>query len=280
MLPIPLATILGLAAALAWGASDFSGGLSAKRTSVWWVVLISQVVGFVFLASLAFAFNEPFPRKSDLQLGVLAGIVGEFGLILLYKGLAVGRMGVVAPLSAVLSALLPAGVAILAEGMPVPLQIAGIGLALPAVWFISSGGEHGRANTTELFLGLGAGLSFGAYFILIARMSSEVVFWPLAAARLASLIVMLAIAYFLKPSPRPTLRSLPLISVAGLLDSSGNLFFALATRAGRLDVAAVLASLYPATTVLLAAILLHERLARAQWLGVSLAFAAILLLSI
>jgi drug/metabolite transporter (DMT)-like permease len=189
-------------------------------------------------------------------------------------------MGVVAPLSAVLSALLPAGVGMLTEGLPVPLQVAGIGLALPAVWLVFSGGEHGRAKTNELLLGLGAGLSFGVYFILIAQVSSRSVFWPLVAARLVSLIVMLVLVLFMKPTPKPTLRSLPLISAAGLLDSSGNVFFALATRAGRLDIAAVLASLYPAATVLLATWLLHERLGRSQWLGVTLALAAIVLLSI
>jgi drug/metabolite transporter (DMT)-like permease len=280
MFTIPYAAVLGLAAALAWGASDFSGGLSAKRTSVWWVVLISQAVGLFFLTFLAIAFGERLPGKSDLRMGVLAGIVGEFGLILLYQGLAVGRMGVVAPISAVLSALLPVGFAIAAVGFPAPLNFAGIGLALPAVWLISSGGEHGRAKKNELLFGLGAGLSFGLYFIMIAQVSSRSIYWPLATARLASFIVMLILAIYLRPSPKPAIRSLPLITVAGLLDSSGNLFFALATRYGRLDVAAVLASLYPATTVLLAAMLLHERLSRAQWLGVALALTAIVLLSI
>jgi drug/metabolite transporter (DMT)-like permease len=280
MFPIPIVTTLGLAAAMAWGASDFSGGLSAKRASVWWVVLLSQVIGLIFLIIMAFAFRETFPGRTDLLLGGLAGIVGEFGLILLYQGLAVGRMGVVAPLSAVLSALLPAGVSMLVEGIPLPIQLAGIGLALPAVWLLASGGEHGRVKTSELFFGLGAGVSFGGYFILIAQVSHRAVFWPLAAARLASLIMILPIVFILRPTPKPTLRNLPLIAVAGLLDSSGNLFYALATRAGRLDVAAVLASLYPATTVFLAALFLHERLARSQWIGVTLALAAIVLLGI
>ena len=275
-----LSSILGLGAALAWGGSDFSGGLSAKRTSVWWVVLLSQAVGLLFLIFLTILYDKSLPLLRDLLLGALAGFIGEFGLIMLYQGLATGRMGVVAPLSAILSALLPACVGMFIAGMPIPTQLAGISLALPAVWLVSTGSEHGRANTSELLLGLGAGLAFGVYFILIAQFSSRAIYWPLAAARLTSLIVMLLLVMTFKPIPRPALRNLPLITMAGILDSTGNIFFALATRTGRLDVAAVLSSLYPAVTILLAYFLLKERLVLKQWVGVGLALTAIFLITI
>ncbi len=276
---LTFAPIFGLIAALTWGASDFAGGLSAKRTSVWWVVLLSQVFGILLLTLLAVIFDEELPDTPDLLLGALAGAIGEFGLIMLYQGLASGRMGVVAPLSAVLSALIPVGVGMLNEGLPVPLQLAGIGLAIPAIWLVSAGGEHGRARVNELLLGLGSGVAFGFYFFLIDQFSARSVFWPLVTARMASLVILLILVLILKPTPRPILNRIPLIAAAGLLDSTGNLFFALATRLGRLDVSAVLASLYPAGTVLLAYLMLKERLARTQWLGVILAMLAIVLIS-
>jgi drug/metabolite transporter (DMT)-like permease len=275
-----LSSILGLGAALAWGGSDFAGGLSAKRTSVWWVVLLSQAVGLLFLIFLTILYDKSLPLMRDLLLGALAGFIGEFGLIMLYQGLATGRMGVVAPLSAILSALLPACVGMFIAGMPIPTQLAGNCLALPAVWLVSTGSEHGRAKTSELLLGLGAGLAFGIYFILIAQFSSRAIYWPLTAARLTSLIVMLLLVMTFKPIPRPALRNLPLITMAGILDSTGNIFFALATRTGRLDVAAVLSSLYPAVTILLAYFLLKERLVLKQWVGVGLALTAIFLITI
>lgn len=279
MNPLVLAPLLGILAALAWGGSDFSGGLSAKRSSVWWVVACSQAVGAVLLAALGLIFGESWPGSRVLLIGALSGIVGEIGLLLLYQGLAVGRMGVVAPLSAVLSALVPAGFGFFLEGLPKPLQLAGIGLAVPAVWLVSAGSQHGRAQKSELLLGLGAGVAFGGFFILIDQVSNQAVFWPLFVARLASISLLGLILLLLRPTPRPSWRSLPLIATVGVLDSSGNLFFALATRIGRLDLAAVLSSLYPAVTILLAYLLLRERLARAQWIGVSLAMVVVVLIS-
>lgn len=274
-----LAPLLGILAALAWGGSDFSGGLSTKRSSVWWVVVCSQAVGALLLAVLGLAFGESWPGNRVLLIGALSGIIGEIGLLLLYQGLAVGRMGVVAPLSAVLSALVPAGFGFILEGLPRPFQLAGIGLAVPAVWLVSAGSLHGRAQKRELLLGLGAGVAFGGFFILIDQVSSQAVFWPLFVARLASISLLGLILLLLRPSPRPSWQSLPLIAAAGVLDSSGNLFFALATRVGRLDLAAVLGSLYPAVTILLAYLLLRERLARTQWIGVSLAMVVVVLIS-
>jgi len=274
-----LSSIVGLAAALSWGGSDFAGGLSSKRTSVWWVVLLSQTAGILFLTVIAFVLDKGLPAPRELMLGALAGFIGEFGLIMLYQGLATGRMGVVAPLSAILSALLPVCVGMLNAGLPVATQLAGIGLALPAVWLVSSGSEHGRAKKRELLLGLGAGLAFGVYFILIAQFSHRAVYWPLTAARLSSLLVMSFLVILLRPSPRPTTQGLPLIAAAGILDSTGNIFFALATRTSRLDVAAILSSLYPAVTILLAYFILKERLVFQQWVGVGMALTAIFLIS-
>lgn len=153
----------GLWAALAWGASDYSGGMAARRTHVLWVVLISQVVGIFLLGILAFFFRENIPLPRILLLGAGAGLIGEFGLLSLYQGLARGRMGIVAPLSAVISALLPAFFGILNEGLPTTIQLGGILVAFPAIWLISASAKTGRVNKLEISLPLLAGICFGFF---------------------------------------------------------------------------------------------------------------------
>ena len=275
-----LPVILGLAAASAWGASDFSGGMASKRHNAFIVVMLSQVVGLLLLILLALSFKEPLSNLKYLALGAVAGLIGEAGLLALYRGLAIGRMGVVAPLSAVTSAVVPVLFSILIEGFPAPIQIIGILMGLISVWLVSRPQGSTGFQAAELGLGLIAGLAFGGYFILIDQFSSAAIFWPLISGRITSI---LAIVIFLAISRRweaPQLRHLPLIALAGALDATGNLFFALATRTGRLDIAAVLASLYPAGTVLLASLILKERMFRLQWAGVALALTAIVLISL
>ena len=280
MQPFLFAPLMGMAAAVVWGASDFSGGLAAKRASVWWVVFFSQFVGAIYLFIMAASFGESLPSWSILLSGALAGVIGEFGLILLYQGLASGRMSIVAPLSALISALQPAVFGWFTQGVPLPVQAAGIVLALPAVWLVSSAEPSNKARRAELILGLAAGLAFGIYFILIGHASSQSVFWTLAAGRLASLSMLIVLVVLLRPVPRPVGKVFIPIFTAGLLDSTGNLFYALATRYGRLDIAAVLSSLYPAVTILLAFLVLHEGMTRSQWAGVILALVAIMLISL
>jgi drug/metabolite transporter (DMT)-like permease/photosystem II stability/assembly factor-like uncharacterized protein len=274
-----LTPFLGLAAALVWGASDFCGGLSAKRASTWWVVLLSQVVGLIYLVTLAFLLKEKLPPHPILLTGMLAGLIGEFGLVMLYQGLASGRMGIVAPLSALTGAILPALFSWRQEGLPSTIQLSGILLALPAVWLVSASSGTGRVRRLELALGLFSGLAFGIYFILIGQVSSQSIYWSLTAARFSSLVFLIGLIWIIRPIPRPAGAVFWLIALVGFLDTSGNVLYALATRFGRLDIAAVLASLYPATTILLAYTLLKERLGRAQWAGVALALTVVALLS-
>ncbi len=278
--PEVMVVFWGLASALTWGAGDFSGGVAAKRTAVTSVVIVSQIVGGLFLALLALLFREALPSPTSLLMGVLAGIGGVIGLLALYGGLANGRMGVVAPLAAVISAALPVLVSLVTEGLPQVTQLAGFGLALLAVWLLSGMGWQTAMPRQELAYAVVAGTGFALFFIFIDRVEPGSLFWPLAAARTVSVSLLTIWVMSRGAWVRPLPNQLPLIALAGVLDALGNAFFALAARLGRLDMAAVLASLYPGSTVLLARLILQERLTRRQWFGVLLALAALVLITI
>ena len=274
-----LAITYGLASAASWGAADFSGGFATKRSDVYVVVILSQAVGFVLLAASAFCLSEKIPHRETLLLGGIAGIFGALGLIALYKGLAQGQMGIVAPVTAVVSAFFPVTAALFLEGFPSTLQIIGFGIALLAVWLLSCSGTDTSVRLQELWLPLGAGTGFGMFFILIDQVSEEAFLWPLIVARIASLLMLTAVLTRARKVTMPNRSLLPLIVITGVLDVGGNAFFALATQLGRLDISAVLASLYPATTVFLAWFILKERLVHQQWIGVAAALASLLLIT-
>ena len=268
-----------LAASLSWGAGDFSGGLATRRAQVLSVVVGAYAVGLIMLIALALVWSEPFPTTLDLMWGSVAGLAGAVGLVAFYQALAVGRMGIVAPIAAMLSAALPVLFGAFFEGLPGPLQLIGFVLALIAVGLISGlGVVKGRPKGSGL--ALLAGLGFGSFFILISRVSNGAVFWPLAAARLSSLLFLLAVVLIRRQKVLPEKSVWPVVILAGALDVAGNVFFVLATHAGRLDVAAILSSLYPAVTVLLATIILKERVTRIQAIGIFVALVAIPLISI
>jgi drug/metabolite transporter (DMT)-like permease len=216
---------------------------------------------------------------------MLAGLAGVIGVLALYTGLARGRMGVVAPMTAVLTAAIPVVVGIAAEGVPSLSVLAGFGLALTAVSLLSGGGNTDGIRRDELGLALLAGLGFAFFFIFIDQISVGEVFWPLVAARLASVTLLLVYVLggrlWFRTRREPLPHSLlPIIALSGILDSGGNYFFALSTQSGRLDIAAVLASLYPASTVLLARIVLNETLEPRQWRGVVIVLVALVLITL
>jgi drug/metabolite transporter (DMT)-like permease len=275
-IPVPL---LGLVSAASWGAGDFAGGLAARRSNVYGVVVVSQATGLVLLAGLALLLAEPLPSRAGALWGAAAGLAGGLGLVALYRGLAIGRMGVAAPLAGVVSAGLPVLFGTFLEGLPGKPQLAGFGLALAAVWLLSRNAGSVRLGSRALVLPLLAGLGFALFLILIDRASEQAVLWPLVAARLASLALLLPLALWRRRGSLPARESLPLVALVGLFDSGGNAFYALAAQAGRLDVAAALGSLYPASTLLLARLFLKERLASRQWLGAVMALAAALLIA-
>ena len=268
----------GLASAATWGAGDFCGGLATRRANVYGVILVGDFVGGVLLAGLALAFGEALPPWNDMLLGGLAGLAGAVGLIALYRALALGRMSVASPVAAVVSAALPAVFGSFLEGLPGLGRGIGFGLALLGVWLVSSS-EKARIAWGELGLPIIAGLGFGVFFILIDGVSQAAVFWPLIGARLAAVAALGAFGAATRQVRWPRAEHLPLTALVGVLDAGGNTFFALAARAGRLDVAAVLSSLYPATTVWLAWLILKERIGRWQIAGIIAVLTAIVLIT-
>jgi len=269
--------VLGLASAASWGAGDFSGGLASRRAPALTVVAVSQVVGITFLVALALAIGEALPGPHQLGWAALAGASGALGLLALYSALASGRMGTAASVSGVTGAAVPVLVGSAADGPPGALRLAGFALALVGVWLLTAVDDGtGRAGLRGLALPLLSGVGLGLFLVLIHQAGGgATVLWPLVAARAASITMLAAVGVATGRLVRPDPAALAFVTLAGLLDTGGNALFLLATHAGRLDVAAVLSSLYPASTVILACVFLGERLTRRQTAGAVAALAAI-----
>lgn len=284
MNPETLAITFGLSSAITWGAGDFSGGFATRKNNVLSVILFSQIVGGSLLIALQFFMAETLPESVDVirtgaLWGATAGICGCFGMVALYRGLASGRMGVVAPLSAVVTAIVPIAFSFLLEGLPTTLQITGFVAGMAAVWLLSGPGEGPSAQKTEIILSIAAGLGFGGFFICIDRVTNTAVIWPLIAARITSISILTMILASKKQLAVPQMKQMPIIALTGILDTTGNAFFALASQMGRLDVSVMLASMYPASTVMLAWCFLKERLRMRQWIGVIIAICALVMVA-
>lgn len=276
-----LTVVLGLASALVWGGGDFCGGQATKRASVFAVLLIAELSGLLLLLGLALAWRETLPSTPTVLWSAVAGLFGVFGLIFLYQGLATGKAGVVAPTSAVLAAAIPMLYGALTQGMPDALHLLGFALALVAVWLVAQSHEE-SGPAKGLGMALLAGCGFGGFFILIHQAGATATFWPLAIARAITVPCTLTALWYRRRAgyvEQPTRAMLPLALLSGFLDAGGNAFFLLAAQAGRLDVAAILSSLYPASTVILAWLILGERTSWLQRIGVVTALGAIALIA-
>ncbi len=267
--------VWGLASAASWGLGDFGGGLAAKRGHVYSVVIPSNAVGIAVLSGLALLRAEPVPLAADIRWAVAAGVCGGIGVVALYRGLANGRMGVVAPVSAIVTAILPILFGLFTQGLPAAQRVAGFGAALVAVWFVSRTGQATTLQLRDLGISSLAGLGFGGFLIFMAQVQSSSILWPLTFARSASLLLMLTAVALTRQKALPARSQLLLPALVGLLDTGGNAFYLLAAHAGRLDIAAVLSSLYPAETVLLAWFLLKEPISRIQSIGIAITLVAI-----
>lgn len=272
------AVVFGLASAATWGVGDFSGGLATRRVSVLTVTLLSQAAGLVLLVLLALIWGEKLPSLADVGWGSLAGLVGLVGLMALYRAMAIGQMGIAAPVAAVLSASLPVAVGAMTQGAPELPRLGGFVLAVVGIWFISRP-QNVQGRPAGLGLAIAAGVCFGGFLLGIAQVEQNAVFWPLVAARTASIMAMLLAMGAGQKLALPDASILPLIILTGAMDAGGNAFFALAEQSGRLDVAGALASLYPATTVILALSILKEKLVLWQGIGVLLALLAVPLIA-
>ena len=269
---------LSLASAATWGGGDFAGGVAAKRANVFRVVAVAHGCGLIAMLAMALLSGEAVPPASDLMWGAAAGIGGAFGIAALYQALAIGRMGVVAPVASVITGTLPVLVGIRTEGMPDHLQMLGFVVALVSVWLVARPNEYIDSHR-GLGLAVLAGVAFGLFLIAGKQAGHHGVFWPMVAARAASTTLMCIIVALSPRDVRPLRNVLWATVLSGLLDSAGNALFIAATRHGRLDVSAVLSSLYPASTVILARVLLKEQISKLQTAGIVGALAAVALIS-
>jgi len=275
--------VLALTAALAYGLSDFVGGVASRRTSPWPVALLAGAAGLVGAAVLAVSL-EGDPTRAHLAWGALSGVGSGLGSAFLYRGFASGRMGVVAPVSAVGAAVVPVAVGLALGERPESLAWLGIVLALPGIWLVArvpelSPGPETSSTTTGLADGVLAGLGFGLLFVALGQVPDGAGFWPLAAGQASALLAIAVVAALLGASVVPTAASEWWGVAAGLLATAAVLAFLLATQTGLLTVAAVLTSLYPAFTVLLAALVLREQIFPAQGLGLVLCGASVALVA-
>jgi drug/metabolite transporter (DMT)-like permease len=278
-----VAVVLALTSAAVYGAADFLGGLASRKTSVFGVVALSQVVGLAALLALLPWLGGPVDG-TDLAWGVAAGVAGASGLVLFFRTLARGVMSVIAPVTAVTSAAVPVLVGLLGGNRIGLWAAVGIALALAAVVLVSAEGGLSAlraARPASLAPALAAGTAFGFFFVLLDRTSEDAGVTPLVAARMASVALVVVLALATRQSLRVTRPALPLVALSGVGDMTANALFLLATQQeGQLAITGVLASLYPVSTVMLAQVLLRERLAGAQVAGLGTAVAAIVLITL
>lgn len=269
--------MLGLAAALVWGAGDFGGGLASRRSPVYGVVLASQVTGMVLCGAIAVALGQGLPAGRDLVICFVAGALGALGITMLYRGLAIGRMGIVAPITGVLAAVIPVIAGFLTEGVPGPIVVAGIAIAVVAVVLVSrvADASGARSGLTEALIG---GTTIGLFGVAIAQLSEGNVFSSLAVIRLAQGVLVVAAVVVMRSAWRPSASILPALVVIGLLDTAGNAFYLLAVQTGQLAIASVLSAMYPVATVILATVVLREPVTRDHTVGIVLAGIAVALI--
>jgi uncharacterized membrane protein len=273
-----VAVLLGVLVALSYGAGDFLGGLATRSQAVATVVAASQAAALVLLVVVVPSEGSAF-AWGDVGLGAAAGTVGVVGILLLYEGLATGAMGVVAPVTAVGAAVVPLVVGLATGERPDPLALVGAAIALGAVALVAGGGPVSGASARPLLLAVGAGAAFGLVFVLLGATDESSGFWPLLGGRVAS--VGLLVTWLARSgTPFTPLRGTRRVVVgAGLLDVTANALYLLAVREGLLSLVAVLSSLYPAATVVLARVVLHERLKPAQLAGLGLGLAGVTLIA-
>jgi len=278
-----LSILLGLTSAITWGAGDFTGGLAARKTGAYRAVFYGEVFGLLLLFIVVIATPQPMPDVKSILLSIVAGALGTVGLMLLYSAMAQGKMSIAAPVSALLAAALPVIVGMITDGFPGYLTLLGFGFALAAIWLVSQSGDGVKdilTHLSDLRLPLLAGVGFGLYFILMNAATRETTFWPMVYSRGAGTIAMAVFIIVRRDSFVTVHAAWPLMILNGILDVGGNFFYVLAGQAGRLDISAVLSSLFPGSTVILAWIILKERLTRTQWLGILCALTAIILFTI
>ena len=259
------------------------GGLASRKTGAYRAVFYAEIAGLFLLLGAVAVIGEPMPSWQKLIMAGIAGAIGSTGLLILYQAMITNQMSIAAPVSALLAAALPAIYGSFTEGLPNLSKLIGFVLALLAVWLVAQ--EHNQKKQlmrlSDLRLPLFAGLGFGTYFIIIHQASTSAIIWPMIASRTAGTLALLIFLIISRQNWRVTTsHTWPLIVFNGILDVGGNVFYILAGQTGRMDVSAVLASLFPGATVILAWLIVKEKINRVQLLGIIAALTAIVLLTV
>jgi drug/metabolite transporter (DMT)-like permease len=272
--------LYALLATTIWGASDFYGGQAARRHHHYQVLAIAAGSGLLVLTALTLASGERLPGWESCLWATAAGIAGAVGIATLYRGLSLGHTALVSPVAAVIGAAIPALAGTVIQGLPGVTQIAGFACGLAGIGLVSSTpGAQPGARRRGLGFALLAGIGFGGYFIFIAQVEPGQVFAPLTVAKMVSLLTAMVVLRTRRLKMIHPAQS-PMALITGLLDAGGNIFYLLAAQNARLDIAAVLSSMYPAGTVLLARLVVDEKISMLQWLGVGLCLAAVGLITL
>lgn len=271
--------IFAITSAATWGSGDFSGGQAARRNHQYQVLMLAALSGMVVLTLGAIIRNEGIPSGRSIFWAAMAGSAGALGMGALYRALSLGHTASIAPTSAVTCAALPVLFGLVTAGLPKPTQLVGFVVAFLGIWLVSKSPSAGEKTFREgMILSFLSGIGFGGYFIFIAMVDKGQVFLPVLVARTITLIIAL-IMLGVKHIRVPGLTSNPIALLAGALDTGGNVFYLLATRFTRLDIAAMLSSFYPVMTVVLARIILKETVSWLQWLGIAMCLAALALIA-
>lgn len=272
---------LGLGASLVWGIGDFMGGLKSRVLPLLVVLVCSQLVGFVAVGAVTLASGEHAPPAHDAAMAALSAVFGTVGLAAFYRAIAVGKMGVVVPISA-LSAGLPVVVGIAGGDRPSALQVAGMVIALGGAVLAArepDTGEGGSRIAAGAALSAASALAFGAFFLAMDSASDGGAIWASLVNRSTSTTLLLIAALFVRPPFRTAKPHLPVLAAIGVFDVMANVLFAAASREGLVSLVSVSSSLYPVVTVVLARAVLNERVHRVQELGVAAALGGVVLIA-
>jgi drug/metabolite transporter (DMT)-like permease len=272
--------ILGLAAALLYGSSDFSGGLASRKLGFLQVSLVGSAVGAVLAWVALITWNVSEPSVRAVAWGLVSGLGEGIGSLILYRGLARGPMSVVGPVSAVAAAAVPVAVGLAMGERPGVLPTAGLLVALPAIVLVAASGSVRGKLGAGLTDGLTAGLAFGLLFIGLAQAGRHAGLWPVVAAQTTELLVILVVAVSSGEPLRVPVHAAGLPVLAGVSGMAATLLYFYATHVAMLATAAVLVSLYPGVTVLAARLILHERFSLAQRAGLGLCTLAIIAITL
>jgi len=270
-------TSFSLAAVFAWGASDFLGGYASRRANAFVVTTIAHASGLILMCTLASATHAPFLSGRSLAWALVAGTSGGTALAIFYRALAVGRMGLTAPVAALLGAAIPTAFGMFTEGFPGTIRIAGFLLAGMGIWLISR--TEDGTGTEGIGLAALAGLGFAGFYMGMREAGDGSALWLATFTRTGGLIVTGMIVIFTRSFREITPSSARWGMLAGCLDVTGTALFVRASQTGRLDAAVVLTSLYPAITVLLARLILREHFTRWKAVGIFAAMLAVPLIA-